>query len=104
MKILNLERRGVRTELSVVLPMKLNGLSLTAILDSGAGPSEIDYNTIRNLGLEALTQASRVYGLACKPVMVVGNVSLTLDLGDGVTDIFEVLGDTEQLEFWGASY
>ena len=64
MKILNLGQPGVHTELSVVLPIKLNGISLSAILDSGAGSSEIDYNTIRNLGLEALTQASRVYGLA----------------------------------------
>ena len=94
----NLERRGVRTELSVVLPIKLNGKSLTAILDSGAGPSVIDYNTNRNLGLEVLmnNKASRVYGLARKPVMVVGNINLILDFGDGqvVTHTFEVLGVT----------
>ena len=105
-KILNLEHWGTSTELSVVLPVKLNGKSITAILDSGAGPSVIDYNTIFDLGLKSLVRdrLSLVYALARKPVTVVGDVNLTLDLGGGqiVTHTFEVLRRFHSTELvWG---
>lgn len=38
-------------ELSVILQVKINGNPVTAILDSGAGPSVLDYDTLRDLGL-----------------------------------------------------
>ena len=87
---------------------EVNGKSITAILDSGAGPSVIDYNTIYDLGLEPLVknQASQVYGLSRKPVGVVGSINLTLDLGDGqvVHHTFEVLSDTGTTRILDATY
>ena len=38
--------------LAVVLPVKLDGEPVSALLDSGAGPSVVDLQTVRNLGLE----------------------------------------------------
>ena len=104
-RILNLNRPGVCTELSVVIPVRINGKSITAILDSGAGPSVIDHGTICEWGLEPLVhnRASQVYGLSRKPIGVVGSVNLTVDLGDGqvVSHTFQVLRDTATTRILG---
>ena len=104
-RILNLNRPGVCTELSVVIPVRINGKLITAILDSGAGPSVIDHYTIRELGLEPLVhnRTSQVYGLSRKPIGVVGSVKLTLDLGDDqvVSHTFQVLRGTATTRILG---
>ena len=40
-------------ELSVALPVRINGKLVTALNDSGAGPSVIDFQTVCNFGLES---------------------------------------------------
>ena len=73
-------------ELSVVIPVKINGKSVTVILYSGAGPSVLDYETLNELGL-GLTEylqenPSQIYGFSQAPVVVIGSADLTVDLGD----------------------
>ena len=71
-------------ELSVVLSVKINGNPVTVILDSGAGPSVLDYETLSELGLTKYLQdnSSQIYGLSQAPVTVIGSADLTVDLGD----------------------
>ena len=71
-------------ELSVVLSVKINGNPVTVILDSGAGPSVLDYETLSELGLTKYLQdnSSQIYGHSQAPVTVIGSADLTVDLGD----------------------
>ena len=41
-RVMRIGRSSAGEEMSVILPIKLNGESLSALLDSGAGPSVID--------------------------------------------------------------
>ena len=71
-------------ELSAALSVKLNGESVSALVDSGAGPSVIDIETVRDLGLEVelVNKTGKTFGLAKEPVEVIGTLKLTLDLGN----------------------
>ena len=71
-------------ELCVVVKAEINGVPTTVILDSGAGPSVLDYDTLKNLGLAKYLNEnpSNIYGLSQAPVAVIGNAHLTVDLGD----------------------
>ena len=53
-EVLNAEGPNSATELSVLIPVKLNGMHVKALIDSGAGPSVIDIQTVCELGLEDL--------------------------------------------------
>ena len=81
--------------LGVVLPVKINGKSVSALLDSGAGPSVMDLQTVRNLGLQEHMRSisNKIFGLTQEPVNVVGRLEVLLDLGDNqiVRHSFEVL-------------
>ena len=82
-------------DLSVALPIKINGESVSALIDSGAGPSVIDFQSICDLGLktQVICKTDKIFGLAREPVGVVGTLDLTLDLGNGqiIEHPFEVL-------------
>ena len=82
-------------ELAAALSVKLNGEHVSALVDSGAGPSVIDLETVRDLGLETevISKTGKIFGLAKEPVEVVGTLRLTLDLGNGqiLDHSFEVL-------------
>ena len=71
-------------ELSVVVKAEINGVPITVILDSGAGPSVLDYGTLKNLGLakHLSDNPGKIYGLSQVPVVVIGSEHLTVDLGD----------------------
>ena len=81
--------------LAAALSVKLNGKPVSALVGSGAGPSVIDIEAVRDLGLEAqlITKEGKIFGLAKEPVEVVGMLKLSLDLGNGqiVDHSFEVL-------------
>ena len=86
-------------ELAAALLVKLNGRSISALVDSGAGPSVIDIETVHNLGLEPelVNKPGRIFGLSKDPVKVVGTLELTLDLGNGqiLDHAFEVLSGAQ---------
>ena len=88
-------------ELSAALSVKLNGESVSALVDSGAGPSVIDIETVRDLGLEAelVNKTGKIFGLAKEPVEVIGTLKLTLDLGNGqiLDHQFEVLTGAQSM-------
>ena len=71
-------------ELSVVVKAEINGVPTTVILDSGAGPSVLDYGTLKNLGLAKRLSENpgKIYGLSLAPVVVIGSEDLIVDLGD----------------------
>ena len=52
--------------LVVVLLVKVNGEPVSALLDSSAGPSVMDIQTVRNLGLETHMRniSNKIFGLA----------------------------------------
>ena len=85
--------------LAVVLPVKLDGEPVSALLDSGAGPSVVDLQTVRNLGLETRMHniTSKIFGLAQEPINVVGRLEVLLDLGNDQTvqHSFEVLNGVQ---------
>ena len=68
---------------------------MSALIDSGAGQSVIDMETVRQLGLETqlASKKAEIFGLAQEPVQVVGTLNLTVDLGNGqlLNHAFEVL-------------
>ena len=82
--VLSTKLDGLGAELSVLIAMKLNGKQTNGLLDSGAGPSVIDIGTVRELGLEQSMRIKegQVYGISREPVYVVGELELTVDLGD----------------------
>ena len=83
-KVMQAGLRNGNSELSVVLPLTLNGEPITALLDSGAGPSVLDIRTVCDLGLDAemTRKTGKMFGLSQDPVEVIGTITLTLDLGD----------------------
>ena len=93
---------------SVVLPVKVNGESVSALLDSGAGPLVMDLQTIRNLGLETHMRSisNKIFGLAQEPINVVGRLEVLLDLGDNQTvrHSFEVLSGVLNTCILGNTY
>ena len=95
---MQVSERGVGTELSVILPVRVANTTLEMVLDSGAGPSVIDLRTIRELGLERriYRQVGKVHGVGQNPVHLVGNITLEIDLGDNQVSrhSFGVLHDT----------
>ena len=97
-RVMRIGRSSAGEEMSVYLPIKLNGESLSALLDSGAGPSVIDLHTLRTLGLESElnTKSGKIFGISQDPVEIVGTVQLELDLGNEqtVTQSFQVLSGT----------
>ena len=78
------------------------------LIDSGAGPSVIDLGTIRSLGLESKIQKrpTRIYGVGKEPIHVVGNISLTVDLGDDqrISHPFGVLQETSTIRILGRDF
>ena len=94
-KIWRIGHTGSTDSLAVVLPMIINGEIVQELLDSGASPSVIDIETVRNLGLETqmTIEMSEIYGLSQEPVKVAETLNLTLDLWHGqiVEQTFEVL-------------
>ena len=79
--------------------MKINGEPVSALLDSGAGPSVMDLQTVRNLGLETHMRniSNKIFGLAQEPINVVGRLEVLLDLGNDqiVQHSFEVLSGVQ---------
>ena len=96
--MLTAEASGFGAELSVLIAIKLNGVQTNGLVDSGAGPSVIDIGTVCALGLERVMKINFgfLYGISREPVHVVGNLDLTVDLGDKqvLEHTFEVLKDT----------
>ena len=90
---------GGREEMSVILPIKLSGEPINALLDSGAGPSVIDRNTLCKLGLDQLMDAKEgeVHSLSSEPVKVIGSLNIMVDIGDEqiLEHSFEILTETE---------
>ena len=82
--VLSTKLDGLGAELSVLIAIKLIGKQTNGLLDSGAGPSVIDIGTVRELGLEQSMRIKegQVYGISREPVYVVGELELTVDLGD----------------------
>ena len=72
------------SELSVALTAKLNDVPFTVLLDSGARPSVLDLDTVRKLGLESSIHrcSSKIYGVGKNPIGMVGNISISVDMGD----------------------
>ena len=73
------------SELSVIVSVKLANTPIEMILNSGAGPSVLDFGTVRDLGLEKLVNccSGTVYRIGQNPVHIVGNTTLDIDsLGD----------------------
>ena len=70
---------------------------VSALTDSGAGPSVFDFQSIRNIGFETqvIGKTDKIFGFARELVGVVGTLDLTLDLGNGqiLEHPFEVLED-----------
>ena len=102
-------RNGLpRSELSVLLPVKLANSPLEMILDSGAGPSVIDIGTIRELGLERQIhrRSGKVYGVGQRPVHLLGNITLEVDVGDEqvVRHTFGLLQDLNQTRILGRDW
>ena len=94
-KVMQAGQRNGNSEMSAVLPVTLNGEPITALLDSGAGPSVLDIRTVCDLGLDSkmTRKTGKVFGLSQDPVEVIGRVTLTLDLGDEqvIQHSFEIL-------------
>lgn len=82
--MLSTKSDSLGAELSVLIAIKLNGKQTDGLLDSGAGPSVIDIGTVRELGIEQSMRIKegQVYGISREPVYVVGELELTVDLGD----------------------
>ena len=70
-----------REEMSVILPIKLSGEPINALLDSGAGPSVIDKNTLCQLGLDQCMDAKegKIFSLSSEPVKVIGSLNIMVD-------------------------
>lgn len=96
------------SEHTVDITAKINNILLTLLLDSGAGPSVLDLGTVHKLGLESQINKcpSRVYGIAKKPVKVIGNILLWVDLGDDqkLEQSFGVLQETATIRILGREF
>ena len=69
-------------ETSVMLPVKINGREINAMLDTGADPSVVDRVTAQRLGLAYHPNRSRVFGVGHIPVAVCGRACVSIDIGD----------------------
>ena len=94
--------------MAVILPIKLSGEPIKALLDSGAGPSVIDVETLRDLRFDQYMDIgeSELYGLSHEPVKVIGSLKLLVDLGDNQTieHTFEVFSETEPTCILGRNF
>ena len=83
-RIYQVSDKYYNTELSVALTAKLNRKPFTMLLDSGAGPSVVDLETVRILGLESkiYRRPTKLFGVGKKPIHTVGNINLLVDVGD----------------------
>ena len=83
-RVFTTEMEDALPELFVVVKAEINGVPITVILDSGVGPSVLDYGTLKNLGpAKHLSEnPGKIYRLSQEPVVVIGSADLTVDLGD----------------------
>ena len=83
-------------EMSVMLPVTMNGNKIDVMLDTGADLSVIDLPTLQKLGITYQRKNSKVFGVGHIPLRVCSLANVSVDLGDGqmVEYDLEVL-DTE---------
>ena len=78
---------------------ELSETRANTLLDSGAGPSVIDYGSVRETGSGTtdVDKDSRVFGLYHEPVQVIDRLDLVLHLGDSqvLEHTFDVLRTPE---------
>ena len=107
-RIYQVSDKYYNTELSVALTAKLNRKPFTMLLDSGAGPSVVDLETVRILGLESkiYRRPTKLFGVGKKPIHTVGNINLLVDVGDNqiLEHTFGVLEDDCPIHILGRDF
>ena len=88
-------------ESAVTLEVKINGVRLLAMLDTGAKPSVMDKRTLREIsGYDAKrAESDHVYGLDNNPIAVLGCVNIEVDLDDQQvsTQEFKIIDTDERI-------
>ena len=96
-------------ESAVLLSVKLNGQSASAMVDSGAGPNVIDKGTMLKLGLLRSIkrqESGHVLGVGNTKVPVFGQAELDVELDDGMRnrESFTVLDSYDDAVLLGRSF
>ncbi|KAI6648335.1 hypothetical protein LOD99_12144 [Oopsacas minuta] len=95
-------------ENAVTSEVSANGVKLHEMLDTGAKPSVLDRRTLQKIGRSAseLTERGHVFGLCSVPIVVLGCVNVTVDIGDQqvVTSRFKVIDTDERIFILGRDF
>ena len=94
-------------EESASIVVKVRGLPVRALLDTGARVNVMDIQTMRELGVSHClnTRVGQVYGVAGTPVAIVGIVEIPIELRDRDTRLVQVTSWKERNKHcsWAAS-
>ena len=90
----------------VMIPIKLNGIKIGVMLDSGEQPSIIDTASLHGLGVDFTVHPSRVHGVCAMPIKSRGYVDLEVNIGKSapMKHRFMVLDSAEPTLILGRDY